>query len=97
MNDKKKKIWDVRRVNMGAFVSLSKCVYVCHERLLNVEPTSMKTPVSCTHLDSLGLKSASDGYHASQIINSSRFPASADRWALLACLSRKFLKLSITI
>lgn len=94
---KKKKIWDVRRVNMGAFVSLSKCVYVCHERLLNVEPTSMKTPVSCTHLDSLGLKSASDGYHASQIINSSRFPASADRWALLACLSRKFLKLSITI
>lgn len=82
---------------MGAFVSLSKCVYVCHERLLNVEPTSMKTPVSCTHLDSLGLKSASDGYHASQIINSSRFPASADRWALLACLSRKFLKLSITI
>lgn len=94
---KKKKKWDVRRVNMGAFVSLSKCVYVCHERLLNVEPTSMKTPVSCTHLDSLGLKSASDGYHASQIINSSRFPASADRWALLACLSRKFLKLSITI
>lgn len=94
---KKKNIWDVRRVNMGAFVSLSKCVYVCHERLLNVEPTSMKTPVSCTHLDSLGLKSASDGYHASQIINSSRFPASADRWALLACLSRKFLKLSITI
>lgn len=96
MNDLKK-IWDVRRVNMGAFVSLSKCVYVCHEGLLNVEPTSMKTPVSCTHLDSLGLKSASDGYHASQIINSSRSPASADRWALLACLSRKFLKLSITI
>lgn len=95
MNDLKKYIWDVRRVNMGAFVSLSKCVYVCHEGLL--EPTSMKTPVSSTHLDSLGLKSASDGYHASQIINSSRFPASADRWALLACLSRKFLKLSITI
>lgn len=82
---------------MGVFVSLSKCVYVCHEGLLKVDPTSMKTPVSCTHLDTLGMRSASDRYYASQIINSSRFPASADRWALLACLSRKFLKLSSTI